>query len=326
MQNLYAKTFLTIPIIAAFCLTLCANAKSKNSVMIESVMVSCLSKQTTVNFLASLDSNPDWTECPEWVILLNVNDTIHSKSSLCACNCQEMHAAAPVESHPDDNWAKSCSFRVKLNLKYQTRLRLQLESKNETNPSNHIFVQMECMEDALESNSRFLLPENETGSPSIVWSANPSGWISSYLSLYHSLVRSAMMLNLPPPPGGQPPPSASSEPPNFDLPVFVMNLPHRRDRRRSTEALLHSMGFARVVFPNATLASAIDPDALVALGRVRRAAIDAILARKDKGPPALRSYLANALDQVAMAGAGARLHRRICWRRSHAPQRRDSAA
>ena len=262
-------------------------------------MISCLRKQVTVNFLASLDSNPDWTGCPHWMILLNVNDTVHYKTSLCACNCQELHAAAPIESHSDDNWAKSCSLRAELSLEYRTLLRLQLESNNETNPSNRIFVQMDCTEehpDTLEINRPILSPENETSSPSTVWSANPGGWISSYLSLYHSLARSAMMLNLPLPPGGQPPQPA--HPPRFEFPVFVMNLPHRRDRRRSTEALLRSMGFARAIFPNATPASAIDPDALVAQGRVRRTAVDAILARKDKGTPALRAYLANALDQV----------------------------
>ncbi len=78
-----------------------------------------------------------------------------------------------------------------------------------------------------------------------------------------------------------------------------MNLPHRNDRRRSTVGLLHTLGFTHVMFPNVTLASDIDPDALVENQFVRPEAIDAILAREDKGPGALRAYLANALDQVS---------------------------
>ncbi len=102
-----------------------------------------------------------------------------------------------------------------------------------------------------------------------------------------------MKLNLPPQPEA-PPMNQQS----FDFPVFVMNLPHRNDRRQSTEDLLHTLGFTHVNFPEVTLASAIDPDALVEDMSVSREAIDAILSRKDKGPGALRAYLANALDQV----------------------------
>jgi hypothetical protein len=269
-------------------------------------MTSCLREQLIIRFLTSLDSlsNQDWTGCPQWMILLNVNDTLHSKKSLCACSCHGLHdavAAVPIDIyHLNDSLVKLCSFSAKISLGYQTLIYLQLQSKNETIFSNEIVVQLLCTEkhrDNLMPRHPTSSPETDTSSSSIVWSVDPEGWISSYLSLYHSLVRSAMRLNLPQ--GHHP--RVSTSPPAFDFPVFVMNLPHRRDKRRSTEALLRALGFARAAFPDATPAAAVDPDALVARGLVRRAAVDAILARRDKGPRALRAYLANALDQVSPA-------------------------
>uniref|UniRef100_A0A7S0M6B3 Uncharacterized protein n=1 Tax=Cryptomonas curvata TaxID=233186 RepID=A0A7S0M6B3_9CRYP len=265
----------------------------ENSVTIESGMVSCLRKHVTISFVASLVSNPDGKECRRWVIILNVNNTFHSKKSLCGCDCQGVHEMEPVENHMDYSSIMSCSFKVKLSLEHQTLLNLQLQSENETNQSNDLFVQMSCTV-SNPTNS------NGTHSPTIHWSINPDRWISFYLSSYHSIVRSAMKLNLPPQSDGQ---ILSVNQQRFDFPVFVMNLPHRNDRRRSTEGLLSTLGFTNVIFPNVTLASAIDPDALVQDKFVSRKAIDAILARKDKGPGALRAYLANALDQVDVVRA-----------------------
>ena len=296
----------SISIIVALCLTV--HATPGNLITIESVMISCLRKQVTISFLARIDLNPDWAGCAHWMILLNVNGTFHSKKSLCGCNCQGMDEEMPIQESLGDSLVKSCSFRAKiLTLEYKTRMHLQLHSQNVTIPSNSVSMHMRCTEgdpdEVVGVDRPTLPPESKTSSPSIIWSANPDAWMTSHLSIYHSAVRSAMRLNLPQPP--PPPPGAPPTPPPFDFPVFVMNLAHRADKRRSTAALLRSLGFARAVFPDATPASSIDPDALVERGLVRRAAVDAILARKDKGPPALRPYLANALDQVAPPPRGA---------------------
>lgn len=265
------------------------------------MVVSCLRKQVTINFvamLANLVSDPDWKECHIWFITLNVNSTFHSKKSLCGCGCQgnnEVEPAQPLSE--DDRMIMSCSFKAKLNLEQKTLLNLQLKSENETNTSNNLFVEIKCTEGHAAEDEAEPSSLNEARSPTINWSVYPGGWISSYLSVYHSIVRSAMKLNLPSQPDEQKLPVNQT----FDFPVFVMNLPHRSDRRRSIEGLLQTLGFTHVIFPKITLASDIDLDALVQNQFVHIEAIDAILARKDKGPGALRAYLANALDQVSRA-------------------------
>lgn len=50
---------------------------------------------------------------------------------------------------------------------------------------------------------------------------------------------------------------------DFDFPVFVMNLPHRADRRRHTRRLLRNLGFSNVSFPAATRADDLDLSALI---------------------------------------------------------------
>jgi hypothetical protein len=315
---MFSRRLSTAPIILILCIAHLICGMPKNSVTIESVMVSCLRKQVTISFvaiLANLVADQDWKECHIWLIILNVNNTFHSQKSLCGCGCQGIHevdgqappgGACPIPLGPvsvDDGTIMSCSFKAKLNLEQKTVLNLQLQSENETYTSNNLFVEIRCTE-------RHTKPEvdlnslNETRLPTINWSVNPDGWISSYLSLYHSLVRSAMKLNLPPQLNEQAPPVNQS----FDFPVFVMNLPHRNDRRRSTEGLLHTLGFTHVIFPNVTLASDIDPDALVENQFMKPEAIDAILDRKDKGPGALRAYLANALDQVSETAPASLAH------------------
>jgi hypothetical protein len=269
----------------------------ENLITIESGLVSCLRKQVTISFVVSLVSNPDWRDCHLWTILLHVNSTFHSKKILCGIDCQGLHETEPVENRldSDSSFAKSCSYKAKLDLEQQTLLHLHLQSKNETNPSNNLFLQMRCTEKhKLEIDPASL---NESRSPTMDWLVDPDRWITSYLSLYHSIVRSTMKLNLSPQPDGQTPQIAANQQ-TFDFPVFVMNLPHRSDRRRSTEDLLRTLGFEHVIFPNVTLASAIDPGALVQDHFVSPEAINSILSRSDKGPGALHAYLANALDQV----------------------------
>jgi hypothetical protein len=198
---MFPRRFSTAPIILILCIAHFIRGIPKNSVTIESVMVSCLRKQVTISFvaiLANLVSDQDGKECHIWLINLNVNNTFHSKKSLCGCGCQGIHEVEPLQAlSVDDGMIMSCSFKAKLNLEQKTLLNLQLQSENETDTSNNLFVEIRCTE-------RHTVPEvemnslNETRSPTINWSVNPDGWISSYLSLYHSLVRSAMKLNLPP--------------------------------------------------------------------------------------------------------------------------------
>jgi hypothetical protein len=293
---MFCQTFSTAPIILILYLSVCLCGAHKNSVTIESSMVSCVRKQVTIGFVASLVSDTDWKECHKWVIILNVDSAFHTKKSLCGCGCQGLQEVEPVEALMDNSLIMSCSFKVnKLSLERETLLNLQLQSETETELSNDLFVQMRCTDRHLAKPDVDPISLNEASSPTINWSVNPDGWTSSYLSLYHSLVRSAMKLNLPPQPNEQAPLVNQT----FDFPVFVMNLPHRNDRRRGTESLLQTLGFTYVIFPKVTLASDIDPDALVQDKFVSREAINAILARKDKGPGSLRAYLANALDQVS---------------------------
>jgi len=257
-----------------------------------------------ITFIASLTPNLDWSDCHLWTIVLNVNSTLHSQKSLCGCDCQGFCGMEPGENSMDryGSFAKSCSFKVKLDIEHQTRLHLQLQSKTETITSNNIFMQVRCTESNFDNPSMDPASLVETIPPNHEWIVDPDRWTSSYLSFYHSLVRSTMNLNLSPQPEGQAPQISADQPP-FDFPIFVMNLPYRSDRRRSTQALLRALGFDNVVFPNVTLASAIDPDALIRDRAVSPEAIHAITTREDLGPGALHAYLANALDQVGVVRA-----------------------
>jgi hypothetical protein len=179
------------------------------------------------------------------------------------------------------------------------KLKLQLQTETtESKSSDSLFVQMRCIENNEKQNDgdqQTQQREYENSFQTIRWSAKPNGRMDSFMSLYRSLVRSTMKLNLQQQPKVQ---AKISDGPTFDFPVFVMNLPHRHDRRRNMEGLLRSLGFSHVIFPYVTLASAIDVASLVECGFVQKKAVDAILSRSDKGPRALPAYLANALDQV----------------------------
>ena len=102
-----------------------------------------------------------------------------------------------------------------------------------------------------------------------------------------------MRLNMRPP---SPAEAVAETSPLLMMPVFVMSLPHRVDRRRHMEALLPALGFRPPVFPRVIAAADIDIEGLIRAGRVSRAAVDAVTARRDKGAAAIAAYVAHALS------------------------------
>jgi hypothetical protein len=95
----------------------------------------------------------------------------------------------------------------------------------------------------------------------------------------------------------------------FDFPAYVMNLPHRRDRRRHSERLLRSLGFANLTFPRTTRASDLNLPALLKRGEISPQAI--LRTSEYSGAVSLRCYLALATDYIRVvaeaADSGARL-------------------
>lgn len=80
-----------------------------------------------------------------------------------------------------------------------------------------------------------------------------------------------------------------------EVPVLVMTLPGRADRRKHSERLLSSLGFTNVSFPPILLAADIQPDALQRNGTVSAASV-ARLSRMGAG--AMRNALAHALSMM----------------------------
>jgi hypothetical protein len=88
------------------------------------------------------------------------------------------------------------------------------------------------------------------------WFRDPERWRAPYLAAYQAIARSAMRLNTAPsPPHWQPlksPVSPDGIPgvgggiSSLDLPVYVVNLPHREDRRAHMEGLLSALGLPPV--------------------------------------------------------------------------------
>jgi hypothetical protein len=91
---------------------------------------------------------------------------------------------------------------------------------------------------------------------------------------------------------------------NFDFPVFVMNLHHRRDKRLHMERLLCDLGFSNVSFPTTTHADDLDIASLILAGVVAVEAVHGIIDRH--GARALRPYIANAVDRIRTLERAAR--------------------
>ncbi|EKX37960.1 hypothetical protein GUITHDRAFT_144640 [Guillardia theta CCMP2712] len=81
-----------------------------------------------------------------------------------------------------------------------------------------------------------------------------------------------------------------------DWPIFVMNLPHRHDRRSHMESLLRSAGFSNFFMFSNTPAQDIDISQLLRERKITKETIDDISSKFGGG--AVRAYIANTLDQV----------------------------
>lgn len=133
------------------------------------------------------------------------------------------------------------------------------------------------------------------------WQQPPDLWIEMFWGCYQRIALSAMRLNTQPALRAA---AAAGTRPLLMLPVFVMTLPHRTDRRTHMEALLPALGLRSPVFPAAAAAADTDVAALIRAGRVAPAAVDAVTARRDKGAAAVPAYVAHALAVLdALRGA-----------------------
>mmetsp|Transcript_8882 Transcript_8882/g.14038 ORF Transcript_8882/g.14038 Transcript_8882/m.14038 type:complete len:456 (-) Transcript_8882:862-2229(-) len=84
----------------------------------------------------------------------------------------------------------------------------------------------------------------------------------------------------------------------FDFPVAVMNLEHRKDRKVHSGRLLSSLAFRNVTFPKTLAARELDLESLVASGEVGTECAERISRDEGKGPASVAPYVAHALSQV----------------------------
>ena len=78
----------------------------------------------------------------------------------------------------------------------------------------------------------------------------------------------------------------------IDFPIFVMNLPHRRDRRNSAQQQLTAAGFVNLSFPLTTHWKNATADV------ISRWMAEGMVFRRDSHPSATTPYEANAVDQL----------------------------
>ena len=267
------------------------------TLMLDSVTVSCSRKEISLQFFIYLGSDNSEFECSYFSVALVSNDTIHGHRGICSLDCKILESESASVNR------RSCHFETSNISSWLWPLKLDLWTSN--GPIHSIpvgLLKIPCLEEEQPQTDRMNLHSNE-------WFVDPERWRISYMSVYQELATSAALLNslAPSDPieantdqcdsrrtepfhrrdaiesdpdapeddleGAPSPPSpvAGGGGPagRPDLPVYVLNLRRRRDRREHTRALLRAAGLGDVRFPQITEAGDVDAEALVAGGYVR---------------------------------------------------------
>jgi GR25 family glycosyltransferase involved in LPS biosynthesis len=89
-------------------------------------------------------------------------------------------------------------------------------------------------------------------------------------------------------------------PVTFDSPAYVMNLAHRKDRRKHSETLLRALGFSNILFPQTIAAADIDYGTLISQGWLTHDSLSELASRAHLKPDAAkRSYIANTVGHLS---------------------------
>ena len=220
-----------------------------------SVLTSCDSKilliQSTLQFYEGAGS----VDCEEWIMTLEVDESIKLSPNLCHI-CSSEVDSGPHSTNRTFGHRRVCIMNTSILAHSEVRVVLKVGKEGKGNLSTHLKVELQvpCTDRAP--------PELPNASQ---WRVHEDFWAECFWGAYPMIVSSARRLNAPPYPQHIP----SIRP--LDIPVFVLSLPSRPDRRRHAAALLRAAGFPPPTFPPVRAAAA-DAEALVAQGRVSRAA------------------------------------------------------
>jgi hypothetical protein len=255
----------------------------------EAVSMSCHTGKIQIQTLLEFDGGGDRLVCFEWILMVAINGSTKLREDLCS-GCSADKSPVIFQEQPHHLICSSTTDML-------------------TNDPNMITINVgpkhEWPKGGLSVSSSFAIPCSNRiqeiqpiALPSVLhpefhWKCLPDFWIETFWGCYQRIVRSAMRLNMRPP---SPAEAVAETSPLLMMPVFVMSLPHRVDRRRHMEALLPALGFRPPVFPRVITAADIDIEGLIRAGRVSRAAVDAVTARRDKGAAAIAAYVAHALS------------------------------
>ena len=232
------------------------------NVSIDALSVACSESKISINFYFDLDCGKDPTlcgYCTHWVVAVYINGSTLIEQSLCQCDCRVSRLVSP-EMNPAAIFVRlHCGIHIKFRTLHQIALNVGLlheTMQDQELISNSAAVHLPCSSQDLAVPT---ISQDTGGSASTdPWFRDPERWRAPYLAAYQALARSAMRLNAapsPPQPLKSPvrgPVSPDGIPGvgggirSLDLPVYVVNLPHREDRRAHMEGLLSDLGLPPV--------------------------------------------------------------------------------
>jgi hypothetical protein len=264
---------------------------------VESVAASCKTRQITIESIVDLIGNVSRMDCRNLTSGLTVNGSPRTRQNSCAM------CSADMSQYLKQNQSRSSEIR----LNCTTTVEFPASGHNSVSMNLIFGPDIDWPKESVSYSTTFdlfcvdsvrkITPVEAAQAPAVTiefdWHAPHDLMTGMFWESYRRIAMSAMRLNT------HPSPLQSDEDeslPELPLPVFVMNLPGRTDRRRHMEALFPALGFRSPVFPRVIAAADVDVEALVRAGRVSPAGVDAITARRDKGAAAVPAYIAHALS------------------------------
>jgi hypothetical protein len=264
-----------------------------------SISMSCRTKQIRIESVADFSGSKESMNCQDWVLTLAINGSTKLRETMCS-TCSDF-GGKPSARQPKSNstFRQQCLCTTDIAVNSANNVTFSLgpekEQPNRARSISSTFA-IPCSDNPLVSfdNDNETMPTKlppALPAPSH-WRHDSDLWIQMFWGCYQRIARSMPLLyNL-----SEVNSVAGGPHPLLMMPVFVMSLPHRVDRRRHMEALLPALGFRPPVFPRMIAAADIDIEGLIRAGRVSRAAVDAVTARRDKGAAAIAAYVAHALS------------------------------
>jgi hypothetical protein len=264
---------------------------------VESVAGSCKTRQISIESVIDLIGYIKEMDCRELILALIVNGSQTIRNNSCAICSADRNQRLMHDQVQSSEIRLNCTIIAELPANGQTSFPVNFSIRPARDWPNGVVsysttFDLSCM-DSVQANNQAELPQAPVVPSELDWHAPHDLWTGMFWESYRRIAMSAMHLNT------HPSPLQSDEDeslPELPLPVFVMNLPGRTDRRRHMEALLPALGFRSPVFPRVIAAADIDIEALVRAGRVSPGAVSNIAACRDKGPSTVPAYIAHALS------------------------------